>query len=64
MDVASWLRSLGLGQYENMFRDNAVTPRPRTSVTGSKSRFATMAPVFHRRRGRSCSTVLYREFPG
>src|SRR5271165_4300580 len=24
MDVGSWLRSLGLGQYETAFRDNAV----------------------------------------
>jgi SAM domain (Sterile alpha motif) len=24
MDVGSWLRSLGLGQYESAFRDNAV----------------------------------------
>ena len=24
MDVGSWLRSLGLGQYEAAFRDNAV----------------------------------------
>ena len=30
MDVTSWLRSLGLGQYENMFRDNAVIKRGRT----------------------------------
>ena len=29
MDVASWLRGLGLGQYENMFRDNAVIKRGR-----------------------------------
>ena len=27
MDVVRWLRSLGLGQYENMFRDNAVIKR-------------------------------------
>ena len=24
MDVGSWLRSLGLGQYEAAFRDNAI----------------------------------------
>jgi hypothetical protein len=27
MDMVRWLRSLGLGQYENMFRDNAVIKR-------------------------------------
>ena len=25
MDVADWLRALGLGQYEAAFRENAVT---------------------------------------
>jgi hypothetical protein len=29
MDVVSWLRSLGFGQYENMFRDDAVIKRGR-----------------------------------
>jgi glc operon protein GlcG len=29
MDVATWLRSLGPDQYENMFRDNAVIKRGR-----------------------------------
>ena len=29
MDVASCLRSIGLDQYENMFRDNAVIKRGR-----------------------------------
>ena len=32
MDAASWLRSLGLGQYENVFRDNAVIKRGRKIV--------------------------------
>jgi len=27
MDVVRWLRSLGLGKYENVFRDNAVIKR-------------------------------------
>ena len=29
MDVVSWLRSLGFGQYENMFCDDAVIKRGR-----------------------------------
>ena len=24
MDIAAWLRGLGLGQYEQSFRDNAI----------------------------------------
>ena len=24
MDIAAWLRGLGLGQYEQVFRDNAI----------------------------------------
>ena len=27
MDVGDWLRSLGLGQYETLFRENTSTPR-------------------------------------
>jgi hypothetical protein len=27
MDVASWLRSLGLEQYEAAFRENAITEK-------------------------------------
>ena len=26
MDLSAWLRNLGLGQYEQAFRDNAIGP--------------------------------------
>jgi class 3 adenylate cyclase len=38
MDVGEWLRSLGLGQYEEKFRDNRIDadPLPRLTVDGLK----------------------------
>jgi SAM domain (Sterile alpha motif) len=33
MDVASWLRSLGLEQYEAAFRENAITEKLLPSLT-------------------------------
>ena len=35
MDVGSWLRSLGLGQYEDAFRDNAVDAEVLFELTDS-----------------------------
>ena len=38
MDVGSWLRSLGLGQYEANFRDNKIDTDllPRLTIDGLK----------------------------
>ncbi len=33
MDVAAWLRRLGLGQYEQAFRDNAVDGEVLANLT-------------------------------
>ena len=33
MDLGDWLRSLGLGQYEAGFRENAVDDTPPASLT-------------------------------
>jgi hypothetical protein len=35
MDLAVWLRSLGLEQYEAAFRDNAITEKLLPSLTVS-----------------------------
>jgi len=35
MDVGDWLRSLGLGQYEATFRDNAIGMGILTELTES-----------------------------
>jgi class 3 adenylate cyclase len=50
MDVAGWLRSLGLGQYEAAFRDNEVddTVLPRLTVDDLKD--LGVAIVGHRRK--------------
>jgi SAM domain (Sterile alpha motif) len=37
MDVGSWLRSLGLGQYETAFRDNAVAATGALKLTVEKA---------------------------
>ena len=34
MDIGSWLRALGLGQYEQAFRDNAVDAEVLPELTG------------------------------
>jgi hypothetical protein len=33
MDVAEWLRSLGLGQYETLFRENDIDAEVLPEVT-------------------------------
>jgi SAM domain (Sterile alpha motif) len=33
MDIAGWLRSLGLEQYEAAFRDNAITEKVLPNLT-------------------------------
>jgi SAM domain (Sterile alpha motif) len=34
VDIAAWLRGLGLGQYEQTFRDNAVDAEVLPKLTG------------------------------
>ena len=50
MDVADWLRTLGLGQYEATFRENAVTGDLVASLTGEDLKDLGIASVGHRRR--------------
>jgi SAM domain (Sterile alpha motif)/Adenylate and Guanylate cyclase catalytic domain len=49
MDVASWLRSLGLEQYEAAFRENAITEKLLPSLTAEDLKDLGVAVVGHRR---------------
>ena len=49
MDVASWLRSLGLERYEAAFRDNAITEKLLPNLTAEDLKEIGVGPVGHRR---------------
>jgi class 3 adenylate cyclase len=50
MDVGAWLRGLGLGQYEQAFRDNAVDAEVLRELTGDDLKDLGVSLVGHRRR--------------
>ncbi|MBM6583738.1 AAA family ATPase [Microvirga sp. BT689] len=50
MDVAQWLRSLGLAQYEQAFRDNAVDDDILPRLTGEDLKELGVHAVGHRRK--------------
>ncbi|WP_262272521.1 adenylate/guanylate cyclase domain-containing protein [Microvirga yunnanensis] len=50
MDVAQWLRSLGLAQYEQAFRDNAVDADILPRLTGDDLKELGVHAVGHRRK--------------
>jgi class 3 adenylate cyclase/predicted ATPase len=50
VDVAEWLRSLGLDRYEAAFRENGVTAELLTDLTGEDLKELGVALVGHRRR--------------
>jgi len=50
MDVGSWLRSLGLGQYQTAFEDNAVDGAALRSLTVDDLKDLGVALVGHRRK--------------
>jgi class 3 adenylate cyclase/predicted ATPase len=50
MDIAAWLDSLGLGQYEQAFRDNEIDERVLRSLTAEDLKDLGMNLVGHRRR--------------
>jgi hypothetical protein len=49
MDLAVWLRSLGLEQYEAVFRDNAITEKLLPSLTAEDLKDLGVSIVGHRR---------------
>ena len=50
MDVAAWLRDLGLGEYETAFRDNAIEPDVLSSLTVEDLKEIGVSAVGHRRK--------------
>jgi class 3 adenylate cyclase/tetratricopeptide (TPR) repeat protein len=49
MDLSAWLRNLGLGQYEQAFRDNAIGPDVLPQLTAEDLKELGVVPVGHRR---------------
>src|ERR1035438_2387230 len=49
MDVAVWLRSLGLERYEAAFRENEINERVLPSLTQEDLKEIGVGPVGHRR---------------
>jgi len=50
VDVGAWLRGLGLGQYEQAFRENDVDADLLARLTAEDLREIGVASVGHRRR--------------
>ena len=50
MDVADWLRTLGLAQYETAFRENDVSAELLARLTGEDLKEIGVSSVGHRRR--------------
>src|SRR5262245_59006249 len=50
MDIAAWLDGLGLGQYEQAFRENEIDERVLPSLTAEDLKDLGVKLVGHRRR--------------
>ena len=50
MDIAAWLRGLGLEQYELAFRANEIDATVLPSLTSEDLREIGVVPIGHRRR--------------
>jgi class 3 adenylate cyclase len=50
MDIGSWLRGLGLEQYEPAFRDNAIDAETLTALTVEDLRELGVAAIGHRKK--------------
>jgi class 3 adenylate cyclase len=50
VDVEAWLRGLGLGQYEQAFRDNAIDPEILPRLTADDLKDIGVTVVGHRRK--------------
>src|SRR3954453_6917927 len=58
MDVAAWLRALGLDQYEAAFRANAVDAEVLPTLTGEELKDIGVSSIHHRRRLLEAIAVL------
>jgi class 3 adenylate cyclase len=61
MDVLGWLRSLGLEQYEAVFRDNDIDESVLSSLTNGDLKDIGVASVGHRRKMLDAIAVLSDE---
>ena len=62
MDVASWLRSLGLEQYEAAFRENAITEKLLPSLTAEDLKDLGVSIVGHRRAAAQQFSRFWRKW--
>src|SRR5580704_16693181 len=58
MDLGDWLRSLGLGQYEAAFRENAIDDTVLLSLTAGDLKDLGVGIVGHRRKLLDAIAVL------
>ena len=58
LDVADWLRGLGLEQYASAFRDNAIEADVLPSLNADDLKDIGVTPVGHRRRLLNAIAVL------
>src|SRR6516165_4483469 len=58
VDIAAWLRSLGLEQYEQAFRDNAVDAAVLLELTAEDLKDLGVSLVGHRRKLLAAIAVL------
>jgi class 3 adenylate cyclase len=50
LDIGSWLRGLGLGQYEETFRENEIDESILSSLTAEDLKELGVGPLGHRRK--------------
>jgi hypothetical protein len=58
LDIDSWLRSLGLGQYEAAFRENNIDEMVLTNLTVEDLKELGVVPLGHRRKLLDAIAVL------
>jgi len=63
MDIAAWLRGLGLEQYETAFRDNEIDWAVLPRLTSEDLREIGVVPIGHRRKLLEAITVLHSPLP-
>jgi hypothetical protein len=63
MDIAEWLRGLGLAQYEPAFRENAIDDTVLPSLTAEDLKDLGVTLVGHRRRLLDAIAALGGEMP-
>jgi hypothetical protein len=63
MDIAEWLRGLGLEQYEKAFRENAIDVEVLRDLTADDIKELGVTPIGHRRRLLTAIAALRGDTP-